>query len=268
MSNNSIKSLFFLGCILLIAFVWWSWFGFPLEGADKWITAVATLAIGLFTFTLWQSTDKLWSASEKQFGLSKEVSDRQAIEIQNQLDLARISARAAEQSAKAAIAAERARLYVNIDGNNFMECINDASAYENTPSVDEHPLRDAKLPKAEIKFTNYGKSPAVVVEVGLSVFLADKEPHPTWTVKIVKQDVVAPNQSSETFTEMIGAMTMGQAKKIRDGLLTIWIAGYVIYDDVFGERRTHRFLRRWVAWMPRIRFILQSYDYKHYNLSD
>jgi len=115
--QNSYRIILFWGaCILFVAFIWWAFFGFPLE--DKWpaaINALATIAIGLFTFALWQSTDQLWTASEKQFGLSKEVSDRQAIEIQNQLDLARISARAAEQSAKAAIAAERARLYVNIE---------------------------------------------------------------------------------------------------------------------------------------------------------
>jgi hypothetical protein len=138
MSNNSIRSLFFLGCALLVAFIWWAWFGFPLEGADKWITAAATLLIGLFTFTLRQSTEKMWTASEKQFGLSKDVSDRQAIDIQNQLDLARISARAADQSAKAAIAAERARFYIIIIKHNLHEALSDIERYPNSPTM---PLR-------------------------------------------------------------------------------------------------------------------------------
>jgi hypothetical protein len=45
-----------------------------------------------------------------QFRLAQETVDRQAVEVQDQIDIAEISARAADKSAKAASAAERVRI--------------------------------------------------------------------------------------------------------------------------------------------------------------
>ena len=42
--------------------------------AEFW-TAVATIFIAAFTFTLKRSTDKLWAAGEKQIGVTKKAAD-------------------------------------------------------------------------------------------------------------------------------------------------------------------------------------------------
>ena len=87
---------------------------------------------------------------------------------------------------------------------------------------------------------------------------------------MVRENIIAPSLTTEKFTEVIAPsqMTFKQAKDVRDGRLTLWVAGYCSYDDVFGQRRTHRFLQRFVPVIPGIRYVLQAYDYKHYNISD
>jgi hypothetical protein len=41
------------------------------------ITAIASLFVALFTFTLWRSTDRLWNAGERQLQLSRDTAQRQ-----------------------------------------------------------------------------------------------------------------------------------------------------------------------------------------------
>ena len=60
-----------------------------LDAHNGTVTAIATVFIGLFTYTLKQATDKLWKAGDEQFRLAKETADRQAGEIQEQLRLTR-----------------------------------------------------------------------------------------------------------------------------------------------------------------------------------
>ena len=41
----------------------------------EWFTAFASIAIALFTFTLWRSTDRLWKAGESQIDSARESAD-------------------------------------------------------------------------------------------------------------------------------------------------------------------------------------------------
>src|ERR1700730_11936488 len=60
------------------------------------ITALATIAIAIFTFTLKRATDKLWDAGERQLNLLAATSAAQSKDMQ-------ASIRAATDSANAAI---------------------------------------------------------------------------------------------------------------------------------------------------------------------
>ena len=244
---------------------------FRIDDYSALISALATIAIAVFTFTLWKSTDKLWKASDDQFRLAKETNDRQATEIKDQLAIARKASEAAQKSAEAAVATERARLYADVIEHNFLECILDARANENTPQVDDKPIVAAKTPMARIKFKNYGKTPAIVIEVGLAVICTEGPlmPTPVYHVKVVTENIIGPNQTTETFTEMITGqvMTFGQAKKVKDGNGSIWVAGYASYHDVFGEQRMHRFFQRLVR-LGEWQYFLQAYDFQHYNVSN
>jgi hypothetical protein len=110
-----------------------------------------------------------------------------------------------------------------------------------------------------------------VIEVGLSIIYSGLlVPDPVYKVHVVKENIIGPGQSTEEFMEVIrpSQMTFAQAKAVWDGNGSIWVAGYVSYDDVFDERRVHRFFQRFVAVVPRDRYVLQAVDFKHYNKSD
>jgi hypothetical protein len=248
--------------------LFWYVVGF-LETYNGAVTAVATIAIAAFTLTLKRSTDKLWEAGEKQFTLAKETADRQAGEIQAQIKIAQNNAKAAQKAADASVATERARFYVEIVKDNFIDCINAASTWENTPQVDESPVSASNTPMARLRFRNYGKTPGIVEEVGLGLVYSETIPDPVYDIKAVKENIIGPDKTTEEIGEAItgASLTLGQAKKVRDGTGTIWLYGYVIYDDVFGERQTHRFFQRLVPVIPRTRYVLQAYDHKHYNRS-
>jgi hypothetical protein len=265
MRNDYRIFLFWGTCALFVGFVWWAFFDFPLE--ERWTAAInvlATVAIGLFTFTLWQSTDKLWTASEKQFGLSKDISDRQAIEIQNQLDLARISARAAEQSAKAAIAAERARFFIIIIKHNLNDVLATIGMYPNSPTM---PLRFE--PRIEYVFKNYGKTPGIINEVSHGLVVHPGPPEPVYAVSghLFVENMIAAGEGTEnqTFDGPILFDSIADGLPILVGQKHIWFYGRFDYEDVFGNPQVHRWSMRYVkigrSWF------FQPYDYKHYNSS-
>jgi hypothetical protein len=85
-------------------------------------------------------------------------------------------------------------------------------------------------------------------------------------MKVVNKNIVGPGDDSEKFGAVFGQMTMAQAIKVKDGPANIWVYGYVTYDDVFGKRQIHRFFQRLVR-VSQFQYVLQSYDYKHYNQS-
>lgn len=70
------------------------------------ITAIATIAIAWFTFSLRQATDRLWDAGERQLKLLADSSASQSRDMQASIAVAKQSAEAAQTSADAAIAVE------------------------------------------------------------------------------------------------------------------------------------------------------------------
>jgi hypothetical protein len=228
--------------------------------------ALFTLVLAFSTVGLWVATIGLYFAGERQIKLAKETADQQAVEIQNQIDIAREANRAAQKSADAAIATERARLYVVIE-HNFLRCVEAAKAWDGPLQQEGRLLPFDIQPMAGIRFKNYGKTPAIIIEVGTGIVYADTPPDPVWDVKVVNENIIAPGDHTEKFgTLMSGQMTMAQAEKIRTGESNIWIYGYASYEDVFGQGQVHRFFQRLVR-VNQFRYVLQAYDYKHYNYS-
>ena len=64
-------------------------FGAFLESHNGAITAIATIFIGWFTFTLKRSTDKLWSEAREQRQEAKVIADRQFENTEKSIRLAR-----------------------------------------------------------------------------------------------------------------------------------------------------------------------------------
>ncbi len=121
---------------------------------------------------------------------------------------------------------------------------------------------------AKIVFKNYGKTPGIVTEVGTGIECWEAVTDPVYDVKVVTDNIIAPGDSTENFATVInGAITLGEAKKVKRGQANIWIFGYILYFDVFGEHHIHRFFQRLVPISGGFRYVLQAYDHKHYNSS-
>jgi hypothetical protein len=65
MASDWPKVLFWVVCVLFGAFIWWAWFGFPLQ--EKWAavtTALATIAIELVI----SDNSKAWRNEQPRLG--------------------------------------------------------------------------------------------------------------------------------------------------------------------------------------------------------
>ena len=86
------------------------------------ITALATIAIAIFTFTLKRATDKLWDAGERQLNLLAETSAAQSRDMQASIRAATDSANAAVTSNQIAVtnAERQLRAYVTVQEVNIV----------------------------------------------------------------------------------------------------------------------------------------------------
>ncbi len=80
---------------------WPSFLGLRVKITDSMLAAF-TLGLLIFTGLLWRSTEKLWVASEKQFGLLAETSASQSRDMQESIKAATHHARAVHRSAEIA----------------------------------------------------------------------------------------------------------------------------------------------------------------------
>ncbi len=251
----------------------------PKESAEEaiarynyWLT-IFTAVLATATVILGLATIGLYFAGERQLRHVKEEAQgarrrrwEDRLTISEQIAIAKDNTDAAKKSADAAIATERARFYPVID-HNFLDCINAVNAWDGE-IPDSQQLAASNWPMARINFKNYGKTPGIISEVSTGIVYSESPPDPVYDEKVVdvNANIVAAGEISENFSA-VQAITLGNAKKAKRGEGHIWIYGKAIYDDVFGETHTHRFLQRLVPVNGGFRYVLQSYDYKHYNRS-
>jgi hypothetical protein len=127
------------------------------KALDHWtalIAAIATVAIGIFTYTLKRSTDKLWEAGERQLEHAKDEAftaalknKREEVRLGEQIEILRQSAEASAEHARIARAAltQLERPYVFIFGVRGIK--------QNATSKDFF---------VEYTVANYGKMPAII----------------------------------------------------------------------------------------------------------
>jgi hypothetical protein len=127
------------------------------KALDHWtalIAAIATVAIGIFTYTLKRSTDKLWEAGERQLEHAKDEAFsasfnrlKEETRLQEQIEILRRSAEASAEHARIAGAAltQLERPYVFIFGVRGIK-------------------QDASSKDFFVEYTvaNYGKMPAII----------------------------------------------------------------------------------------------------------
>jgi hypothetical protein len=237
------------------------------QATDHWstlITAIATACIAWFTLSLRQSTDRLWKAGDDQLRLTKDISDRQSKDISNQIDIAREANRAAQKSADAAVATERARFYVVIQKHNFEDFLKRAGMYPNSPTM---PF--SFDPMIEFTFKNYGKTPGIIREISHGLTASPEPPDPVYMVSkyLFTEYMIAAGEMTETqkFDSTPMFQNIQNALPLLHGQAHFWFYGRFDYEDVFGNPQVHRFYMRYVK--IGLNWGFQPYDYKHYNES-
>jgi hypothetical protein len=230
------RILFFWALVLIVALwiQWWGSSGFPLKGeicetmnpkydcesynvivysawrfakaVDHWsalIGAIATIAIAAFTWTLWQSSEKMWGATKE-------------------------SADAAKLNAEALIDADRAHLHAVIKVNNLASALRPAAA---TARVDDDAMVNPR-PYLEFALKNLGRSAAIMEETGW--YLVQREPgHRVWQYPVgaIVNPVIDGGAETHPSTPCVfeSAFRVSDAKDAFSGHRPLYFVGYVVY---------------------------------------
>jgi hypothetical protein len=231
---------------------------------NKWLT-IFTSILAFATVGLGLATVGLYFAGKRQLALAEQTASRHGVEIQDQIDIAKISARAADESAKAAIAAERARFFIVIKKHNLDDILKSVGRYPNSPTMPLSPYE----PSIEYVFKNYGKTPGIISEVSHGLAVHPGPPDPVYTVSghLFVENMIAAGEETELqkFDGPVLFHTVADGLPILTGQKHFWFYGRFDYEDVFGNPQVHRFLMRYVK--TGLRWGFQPYDYKHYNKS-
>jgi hypothetical protein len=201
--------------------VWYA--GYWLAASATAITALATGFIAWFTWTLRQSTEKMWGETKK-------------------------AADAADTSAKAVTVVERAYIYPVIDGVGGIEpCI--TSALVSTQDDDDVPASETT--DIQFRFKNFGKTPAILKTAFASFGVA--RPGALMGLSI-GESVLASLEATGPFNvEMWMGITRRQAQRILAYEGHICFEGHVTFDDIWGNEHTTEFYFVWDKRIGRMR---------------
>jgi hypothetical protein len=219
-------------------------------------------AIALFTARLFWATVALSVIAFFQFV----IFIWQGIQLRRTVGATNSSAKAAQESADALVAVERARFYVVIAGHDLNRFIQTARRHPNSEGMEMS--GDVRI---DYSFKNYGKTPGLIIEISHGIALSEEPPVPVYTV--VRQApieyMVAGSSSTEKHAceAQLAINSVGAAKLVETGRKRIWFYGRFDYRDVItGEHQVHRFYFRYIR-TDTGQFRFQSFDHEHYNHS-
>lgn len=181
-----------------------------LETHSGAISALSAIFIAVFTYTLWRATTRLWRVSQRH---AEHLEQSVAIARVN-AETASVSATAADRHARAAIGAARPFVYlskferVGIRENSF------------------HILAT---------FTNYGKSPAFRIKIGMGHTFAQNLPRqPKYHETEIAGTVIEPGGSLEhtPLWRIVISDKIRQETSDNKGNIFIW--GRIAYQDYMG----------------------------------
>lgn len=170
------------------------------------INAIGTVAIAIFTTILAVFTVRLAGST-------------------------RIAAEAANLNAEAVIVAERAYVFVQMRGGHGV------------PDVFKQMARSTSRPFKLFKqygFANYGKTPAIVREIGFGACVAENLPSVREYSQLLHlpTHLLGPGQETRDIDYDEFKVTFEDADAVADLKATFWFWGNIVYDDMFGSQRT------------------------------
>jgi hypothetical protein len=220
-----------------------------LDALNGAITAIATAFIAWFTFSLRESTDKLWDAGERQLKLIKDNSSAQTRDTQDSIAVAKRSAEAAELAAKAAVSSRIASVRVGA-----IRLFEPGPPYDQIDTGYTKEILEGRVPanaQILIPFENIGETNAEITGICFQYWVGPRlEPLPTYdrhmpfTETVIKAGAkweYRPGNFFFTFTEpqnrMLDLVMFGR----------LWVYGYIAYLDFMGMPHERRFCQRWVT---------------------
>ena len=229
------------GVMRVLAFVWD-------HATHDNISAAAAVVIAIFTWTLWRSTERLWQSADKQFTHAKQKEFQAFLDkasdnnrLREQIQISQQTADAATLSAKALIDAERAHLYVIIKNETVKSTFQSGVMYDNSPSMEDSPMTG---PGIQYVFQNFGKSPAILVQVmhGMIVERVDSTRRASvladGALEVIGVNGISP-ANTITYGETNAApFKFGDARALVTEQAMFFFYGEAIYTDAFGGRVT------------------------------
>jgi hypothetical protein len=180
------------------------------DGNDGAITALATIVVAVFTFTLWRSTTGMLRITEEQ-----------RADLERSIAAAEKSARAAGVSAEIAVQHQRPWLFISIDSTELMFTVESTSV------------------RVKYRFENYGESIADInyYYVDIEIGDAPHEPRPI---------LAQPHEFSESYVRPGGKtaqlevafpriISRNEVRNIKSRDTRMWIVGFILYRDIFGD---------------------------------
>lgn len=179
-----------------------------LHSIEGIITALATIAIAMFTWTLWQSSEKMW-------------------------EVTKLNADAADRSARAAIALQSPIIRIEPEGVGFEDGRIKEIAYEEC-------LVDG------VMLSNLGPTQAFPIEILYGFAVGEVLPEKPIYRYIGKfpPNFILNAEPRRQRLDLGFPLETGQRAKILGGNY-LWFFCTLIYDDFMGERHAHGFCWRW-----------------------
>jgi hypothetical protein len=161
---------------------------------------------------------------------------------------ARITASAAQKSADASLAAERARFFIVIEQHNLTEIINNVETRGALASGENFWVR--------YYFKNYGKTPGIIKELVIDSVIDQQFPDNLPLILSIKDfpeymiGAGAPTKAAG-FSPRVFPVD-SQVRLIARNQFRFWLYGRLYYDDVFGNHQVHCFYFRSVSRLGQI----------------
>jgi hypothetical protein len=181
----------------------------------------------------------------------------QLIYMRKGLGDAHDAALAARANSQAVIEAERARLFVNIADSRAIVLMQRQFAYDHASSGS----MTIGLPPITYCFKNYGKTPALIHELGHGHLIADQLPSErtfSLGVPLPVDFVLGPGDQSAVVSAALDTVAISTIQSIRELESTFWFYGYVVYGDAFGSR----YRLDWVWHFSGISNGFRTYSYR------
>jgi hypothetical protein len=212
--------------------------GYFVEAHNGAFTAVASIAIAAFTYTLYAATTGLVEAARIQASDMK----RSVMAAEDAAKAADKSTDAGRRNIDAFMSAEKAHLFIEIKGETIAKLVSTYGRWDKSEGMFAD---EVDTPSVAYFFMNIGKTAAILKEI--SNQLTFQAAFPKVADYIIReampdQRVVMPGASSMIMTCLMqDTFTVGKCVDFQKRKSAFWFYGYVKFDDVFGREHEWRY---------------------------